>query len=128
MAQITAVTVAICQVSDMDRAVAFYRDVLGMAPRHTTPYWSDLTVGNFRIGLHPPFEGSEPPFATPGKGWILGMQVDDIKELRAKLEAAGAPIPNDYHDVPGGVVLDFQDPEGNNLQAMQLGISSKDLS
>jgi predicted enzyme related to lactoylglutathione lyase len=125
---INGVTIVICQVADMDRAVAFYRDTLGLSPQTQSPYWSDFAAGAVRIGLHPPFQGSEPPYAIPGKGWIVGLNTDDIRDLRERVSQAGVWVAGSYHDIPGGVVLDFADPDGNPLQAMQNGISSRDLA
>ncbi|MFI5385889.1 MAG: VOC family protein [Fimbriimonadales bacterium] len=115
--------IALCQVWDMDRAVAFYRDILGMTPGVVSPYWSDLTVGDFKIGLHPPFKDGP---TEVGRGWILGVGVDDLRALRAALEATGTKC-SDFHDIPGGCVLDFADPDGNPIEAMQTGVSAKDL-
>jgi predicted enzyme related to lactoylglutathione lyase len=125
---VKAAYIAICQVADMDRAVTFYRDVLGLTPGYTTPYWSDFTLGEFRIGLHPPFNGAEPPDARPKKGWILGIETDDIRALRRRLEAAGAAITGEWHDTPVGVILDFADPDGNPIQAMQRGIRAAEVA
>jgi predicted enzyme related to lactoylglutathione lyase len=111
----------------MDRSVAFYRDVVGLEPGYATPYWSDFKLGTGKLGLHPPRENAEPPFGIPGKGWVLGFAVADIAGFRTRLEAAGTAIVGDYHDVPGGVILEFTDPDGNTLQATQRGISTKDL-
>ncbi len=36
-------------VSDMTRAVQFYRQALGLEVSHTTPYWTDLTCGETEI-------------------------------------------------------------------------------
>ena len=117
------VNTILCQVSDMDRAVAFYRDQLGLTPGITTQWWSSFSVGGVQIGLHPPFEGDN---REAGKGWILGLEVEDLRLLRAKLEAEGTKCA-DYHDIPGGCVMDFADRDGNAIQAMQTGISAKDL-
>jgi predicted enzyme related to lactoylglutathione lyase len=114
----------ICQVADMDRAAAFYRDQLGLTPGVSSPYWSDFTVGDVRIGLHPPFAAGP---REVGRGWILGIEADDLKALRAKLESAGTACA-EYHDVPGGCVMDFSDPDGNPIQAMQSGVTAKDLA
>ncbi|MFX9038851.1 hypothetical protein ABTN43_19735, partial [Acinetobacter baumannii] len=62
-----------------------------------------------------------------GSGWILGLEVDSASELRLVLEASGHKC-GDYHDVPGGVVMDFTDIDGNPIQVIQLGIASKDLA
>jgi catechol 2,3-dioxygenase-like lactoylglutathione lyase family enzyme len=114
----------LCQVSDMDRATAFYRGVLGLPPGVQSAYWSDFDLGGVKIGLHPPFAGGS---CSPGGGWILGIEVDDLLGLRGALEKVGAKV-GTYHDVPGGVLMDFQDPDGNNLQAIQRGVTAATLS
>lgn len=126
-ATIQGVSIVICQTSDMDRSVAFYRDVLGLTPEHVTPYWSDFAIGDVRIGIHPPFQGSSPPYSVPNKGWSVGFRVDDVRALKAQLEAAGVDTEG-YHDIPGGVQLEFSDPDGHTLRAAQMGISAKDLA
>jgi predicted enzyme related to lactoylglutathione lyase len=118
----------ICQTTDMDRSVAFYRDVLGLTPGVVSPYWSDFVCGDVRVGIHPIMQGAEPPLGVHLKGWSLGVQIDDLRALRTTLEEHGARIHGGYHDVPGGVALDFEDPEHNPIQAIQLGVSAADLS
>lgn len=124
---VKSVNTLLCQVSDMDRTVEFYRDVLGLTAGYTSPYWSDFKLGDIKIGLHPPFEGASKPYAVRGKGWIIGLNVNDILSFRARLQNAGVWVADEFHDIPGGVVLDFEDPDGNAMQAMQSGVSSKDL-
>ena len=122
---IKSLSTLICQVADMNRAVEFYRDVLGLTPGTLSPYWSDLRMADgTMIGLHPPFTGGRMP---DGSGWVLGVEVDDVRAFRAKLEAAGRSVTG-YHDVPGGVVIEFTDFDGNPIQAIQMGITSKDLT
>ncbi|HVT11141.1 MAG TPA: VOC family protein [Fimbriimonadaceae bacterium] len=118
------VNTILCEVADMNRAVAFYRDLLGLTPGVSSPFWSDFSVGGMRIGLHPPFQGG---MKEPSGGWILGIEVDDLKALRAILEVAGTKC-EDYHDIPGGSVMDFHDLDGNPIQAMQTGVTAKDLA
>ena len=113
----------ICEVSDMERSMEFYRDVLGMTSEYHSPHWSSLMVGATRIGLHPPFEREED---VRGGGWICSLQVDNIRGFRARLEAAGVVV-TDYHDTPTGAIFDFSDPDGNRLQALQPGVFRKDL-
>ena len=103
----------------MDRSVAFYRDVLGLKPTFTSPFWSEFDLGNGKLGLHPQLEGQVAPLGIYGKGWVLGVATDDIVALRQKLSEEGVTIHGDYHDVPGGVVLDFEDPDGNTIEAYQ---------
>ncbi len=37
---------------DMDRAVAFYLDVIGLEVRSQSPMWSELAFGDAIIALH----------------------------------------------------------------------------
>lgn len=115
----------LCPVSDMDRAVAFYRDVLGLSAGYTSPHFSEIMMGDTRIGLHPPFEGVAGP--TEGRGWVVGVQTPDIRALREALAAADVFVAEGYHDTPSGAVMDFRDPDGNPLQAIQVGVKSADL-
>lgn len=122
---VTGLGTLICQVDEMDRAIAFYRDVLGLTPGVTSPYWTDFTLpGGGKIGLHPSFRET----GAKESGWIVGLATTDIAALRAKLAASGYPTPREYHDTPGGVVLDFSDPDGNALQAIQYGTKASDLA
>lgn len=113
----------LCEVSDMDRSIAFYRDFLGFEVHYTSPYWSTLQIGSTRIGLHPAFDGS---IGIKGGGWVFMLEASDIRGLRTKLEEAGVGC-SPYHDTPGGAIFNFTDSDGNRLQAMQPGVMEKDL-
>jgi predicted enzyme related to lactoylglutathione lyase len=125
---VQSVTTVICQTSDMDRSVAFYRDVLGLTPGHVSPHWSDFVVGSVRIGIHPPFESASPPYSVPKKGWVLGLKVSDVAAVRERAIAAGLKVADDYHEIPGGVLIDLEDPDGHPIQAIQTGIKIKELA
>jgi predicted enzyme related to lactoylglutathione lyase len=113
----------ICEVSDMERSVEFYRDVLGLKMESSSPHWSSFWAGGTRIGLHPPFDRED---ESRGGGWIFGIEVNDIRGFRARLETAGV-VCTDYHDTPSGAIFDFSDPDGNRLQAIQPDVLRKDL-
>jgi predicted enzyme related to lactoylglutathione lyase len=116
------ISTLICQVSDMDQSVAFYRDQLGLTPGMVSQWWSTFPIGDSQLGLHPPMSD-----APRGAGWVLGIEVDDLVGLRTHLEAGGVTCAP-YHDIPGGCVMDFTDPDGHAIQAMQVGVTSQDLS
>lgn len=115
----------LCQVASVELAANFYRDILGLTPGYISPGWGQFDLpGGGSIGLHPPFHGGSP---ANGSGWILGIEVEDIAVLKKRLEDACHKI-GAYHDVPGGVVLDFSDLDGNPIQAIQTGVTAKDLA
>jgi catechol 2,3-dioxygenase-like lactoylglutathione lyase family enzyme len=40
-------------VGDMDRAVKFYRDVIGLPLKFESPEWSEFSTGETTLALHP---------------------------------------------------------------------------
>lgn len=106
--------------ADDPAAVArFYSDVLGATVESDSDQWSQLRLGGVSLGIH------RKPAAI--ERWMPSFRVSDIAAVKAALERAGAPILRDFHDIPGGVVMAFEDPAGNPLQAVQLGITEADL-
>jgi predicted enzyme related to lactoylglutathione lyase len=99
------------EVSDMDRAVAFYRDAIGLEVKLHTPYWSSLSLGDATLGLHPGRAGDEQ------RDVGLGIDVPEAQvELNyQQLEAAGATIVEPVVKKPTeGIWLGrVADPEGN---------------
>ena len=96
---------------------------MGLTPGTVSPYWSDFEIGGIKIGLHPPFVAGA---SRPEAGWIVGFEVDDIASFKNSLEAAGVKV-GDYHEVPGGVIIDVPDPDDNPLQVIQHGITLEAL-
>src|SRR5260370_33336443 len=83
---------AIHFVSDMDRAVAFYRDTVGLELKFSSPEWSEFATGTTTLALHP--ASAENPAGTTH----LGLHADDIARVHAAPTAAGgrftrAPTP-----------------------------------
>ncbi len=114
----------IAQCADMSKSTEFYRDVLGLTPTMVNPYWTTFQVGSDVVALHPLF-GPDP--LTRG-GWTLCLAVDDVRALRESLVADSIPLTQDFHDIPGGVLIGFEDPDGNYLQALQQGVQLSDFA
>ena len=117
-----------CQVADMDRAVAFYRDVLGFPLVEASPYWSSFKVSEgLGLGLHPIIPGSDTPPGRRNCNWSLTIAVDDLLAGKAALEAAGCQV-HGFEQIDGyAVLLDFQDLDGNPLQLAQRGATLESL-
>src|ERR1700758_4025284 len=60
-------------VADMDRAVKFYRDTLGLPLKFQSPGWSEFVTGETTLALHP----ASPK--NPGGTVELGFTVADIQ-------------------------------------------------
>ena len=134
-------------VRDLDRALAFYTDALGMAPvmevqERRGGYWSEI-VGYPDLDVrfvHVAFPGDDArlelvEYRTPpargdaGEPRDVGVThvclvVDDVAALAERLEAAGAPLyspPVTVTEGPntGGVGLYVRDPDGITIELFQ---------
>ena len=95
-------------VRDMQRAVAFYRDALGMAVRMTTPAWSELEIAGATVALHSGREGG-------GAQEIpLGFKVLNIDAVANAVVGAGGFIHAPKRQAQGEpAIIKAGDPDGN---------------
>ena len=99
---------------DMDAAVSFYRDVVGLPlARRESNDWAEFAAGPVRFALH----GTDDPAPTGG---TVVFRVDDLEDARAALERRGAV----FEDHPGEVegfarFATFRDPDGNPVQIIE---------
>jgi catechol 2,3-dioxygenase-like lactoylglutathione lyase family enzyme len=120
---ITGVNDVYYNVEDMERAVRFYRDVLGLRVVDQNPYWTSLDVGGVRIGLHWT-EGGKIPYVArddhgPHAGACLTLRTDDIRSTVAQLRGRGVRFLGDVTDAEWGSLATFEDVDGNVLKLMQ---------
>ncbi len=106
------------QARDFPTSRAFYTETLGFGvdDRFDTP---DFVL----------FDSSTIPFAitaakvnlddapSPGWGMALWIDCDDVDELGARLEEAGADVIEPPFDGPFGRTLVFSDPDGYTITA-----------
>ncbi|HEY4498830.1 MAG TPA: VOC family protein [Candidatus Paceibacterota bacterium] len=99
-------------VSDMKKAVEFYRDVLGLKPlEEPGETWAEFNVGNatLSIGVY----GSK---ATGPKDNVsVALSVDDVKESVAYLREKGVPVVQDTFESGGCFMAIATDPDGNQV-------------
>ncbi|HEY3092394.1 MAG TPA: VOC family protein [Vicinamibacterales bacterium] len=106
------------RISDIDRAVRFYRDTLGLKLLfQAPPQLAFFDCGGVRLMLSP----AEPEFDHQGS--VLYFAVDDIKAAHTALAAAGVTFRTPPHMIaklPDREVwlTDFEDSEGNVLALM----------
>ena len=123
-------------VDDHDKALAFYRDVLGLEVRNDVEYegmrW--VTVGSpaqpgVEIVLEPPLADPNAPSADReavaellAKGHLRGVnfQTDDCDAVLERIRSAGGDVLQEPMDMPYGVRdCAFRDPAGNMLRFTQ---------
>ena len=100
-------------VDDMDRAVAFYRDVLGLEVLGQQDEWSEVDGGGLRIGLN----AREGTSRHADGGAVISFTPDgSIDEEVERLRGAGVELTGGISDHPWGRIVPFKDSEGNDLQ------------
>src|SRR5260370_10011120 len=108
-------------VSDMQRSVAFYRDVLGLPLKFTSPGWTEFNTGATTIALHTTGGDGLPRQSLPPAGNAhIGFMVDDIQSAYESLKAQGASFslpPQKPNSGAGFAVL--QDPDGFGITIQQ---------
>lgn len=101
-------------VSDMDRAVAFYRDTLDLSVTSTGADWSEIDAGGLTIGLNAREETSS---RGDSGGAVITFEPDgSIDDEVSRLREAGVDFPGGISDHPWGRIAPFADPDGNELQ------------
>ncbi len=106
---------------DVAALAAFYRDVLD-APviEEAHPHWARLRLANIDLGIHEAGEGPGVAGGGAGGGAQPAFRVADLAALRTHLEGHGVTC-EPYAEIQGAVRMDFRDPAGNVLQAIQWG-------
>lgn len=97
-------------VENMERAVTFYRDVMGLPLKFQSPGWSEFSTGETTLALHPASE------KNPAGKVEVGFSVADIQRFHSELSGKGvafpmAPKKQDF----GGTLAQFVDSEGAHV-------------
>jgi catechol 2,3-dioxygenase-like lactoylglutathione lyase family enzyme len=93
-------------VADMDRAVAFYRDTLGLTLKFASPGWTEFATGETTLALHPASA------QNPAGSTHLGFVAENIDPLYRELAGKGVAftrVPTPEHGVK---LAEFVDTEG----------------
>jgi catechol 2,3-dioxygenase-like lactoylglutathione lyase family enzyme len=109
---------AALSVTDYDRSLAWYRDVLGWEVVFELPEWKwaqlQSPVKGMLVGIG---QSEEVP---DGGGATLTFTVSDIEAARGYLEGKGVKFDGDTRQVEDMVRLaTFYDPDGNTLMLAQ---------
>jgi lactoylglutathione lyase len=115
------------RVTDLEKTVAFYKDVLGLQEirRHTSGRGSQLVFlkaaqSDEELELCK-FDQSGPVVVGPDLTH-LAFEVDDLEKFAAETAAKGYPLSDGPHRTEGGSLIAFIDaPEGYEIELIQRG-------
>ncbi|WP_296424841.1 VOC family protein [Yoonia sp.] len=129
MPQVTGLDHLVLTVVDLDRTLAFYRDVLGMVPERFQPAdgsarWA-LRFGAQKINLHPA-DGPFDPKARvpqPGSADLCFLTDVPLAEWQAHFIAQGVAVeegPIARTGATGPIISVYlRDPDGNLIEVSQ---------
>jgi predicted enzyme related to lactoylglutathione lyase len=100
---------AIKFVADMDQAVAFYRDTLGLPLGFQSPFWSEFETGDTKLALHP--ASAE----NPAGNVQLGFGVESLGEFYARRAELGIEFTQPPTEMHGTHIARFRDCEGTEV-------------
>lgn len=110
-------------VQDAERALAFYKEILGLEtmsrPLLGFPgYWLDLGAGQsiHLMQLPNPYAGCEKP-EHGGRDVHFALRVDNVAAFAEKLEVQGVPFTRSRS---GRAALFFRDPDGNAIELFEV--------
>ncbi|MGB6986934.1 MAG: VOC family protein [Candidatus Aquilonibacter sp.] len=116
---ITRVAFLMYPVTEIERACAFYRDILGLKP--TAPIgqageagvWIEFEVDGATFGI-----GSFEQAGKPGRAESLALEVDDFAAFRTALAERGVDSSEPY-ETPICWISAINDPDGNRIYLHQ---------
>jgi len=125
-ATVSRVANVIIPVTDQDRMLGFYTEVLGLEKRADVPFgdevpgrWIEVAPagGETPIAICPPGPTNE----AGGKDTGITLQSDDIDAYHAKLAARDVDVDAEVSRMgePVPPLFWFRDPEGNRLMVVE---------
>ena len=113
------------QVTDVQRAIAFYVQTLGFnLDMQNLPAFGQVSIGGLKLILSGPGASGSRPMCDgrqqePG-GWnrVL-LQVQDLVAHVADLKEAGLRFRNEMEVGPGGKQIQIEDPDGNPIELFE---------
>jgi predicted enzyme related to lactoylglutathione lyase len=106
----TAIAFTMYPVSDVPRAVAFYRDALGLTQTGIdAEFWVEFEVGSGTFGV-----GNFEQVGVPGSAQSLALEIADLDTFRATLSARGIES-SEPHELAACRISVVRDPDGNQI-------------
>lgn len=99
-------------ITDMERSVDFYKNVLGLTLLFKMDEWTEFSIGNQRLAIHK--VDSVPPPQNAG-GAIVSLEVKQIKNTITFLKERGVRFAQEVQEFPYGKMAAFLDPDDNMI-------------
>lgn len=116
------VSYAIVFVSDMRRAVSFYRDVLGLPLRFESPGWTEFATDGATLALHAserPDAEKDDPQRVPAGRCRPGLSVPNLDEFHKRMVENSVPCIQEAREIFGARIAQYVDPDGLGISVSE---------
>jgi catechol 2,3-dioxygenase-like lactoylglutathione lyase family enzyme len=111
--RLSRASIVILAVTDLPRAIEFYRDRLGLKPTGTNEDFAFFDAGGFTIALRGGRAKAEPADLTSVE---IAFAVDHVKAAHQALRGQGVEFKREPRIITGTTwATDFRDPDGHVL-------------
>ncbi len=106
---------AIVFVSDMERSILFYRDVVGASVRFESPDWTEFDTANATLALHKSTQAKTPNGpgdATAAGQCQPGFRVEDMDAFHSRMIEENVAVVRGPTEEFGVRIAQYLDPDG----------------
>jgi catechol 2,3-dioxygenase-like lactoylglutathione lyase family enzyme len=100
-------------VADMQTAIEFFKDKMGLELILESPYWSEFAAGPIKFALHP--ASTE----NPAGSLQLGFEVDDIQKMYQSMLRSGVVFTKPPTKEGDALLAVMVGPDGTNFSLGQ---------
>ena len=113
---------AIVFVSDMQRSVTFYRDLIGLPLKFQSPEWTEFATEGATLALHAADSpGGGDPRQTPAGRCRPGLSVPDLDAFHRRMTDNKVPCVQEPKELFGARIAQYADPDGLVISVSQAG-------
>lgn len=114
---VTGVNAIYLYVADLDRSIAFYRDVLGI-PLARHPQDTDWAEATFASGVRFALHAARPENVKGSGSVNIDLEVDDVDDALDRMREAGVEVLEVEREFWGSTVT-ISDPDGYRIDLFQ---------
>lgn len=109
-------------VSDMDKSMKFYRDVLELPVKNTSAEWVEFFSSGTVLALHP----SRNKIRTKNSGVLVGFMVSDLESVAQKLKDKNVEFFKKPKEESFGKHAIIVDPDGHLISIAEISSKSSE--
>lgn len=109
-------------VSDMDKSMKFYRDVLELPVKNTSAEWVEFFSSGTVLALHP----SKNKTRTKNSGVLVGFMVSDLESVAQKLKDKNVEFFKKPKEESFGKHAIIVDPDGHLISIAEISSTSSE--